>query len=217
MLMPWTHRVALQQREVAMRPARIIAAVVFAAAVAVTGCAAHSTADRPSPAPAPLAVDQPPTPPIDLPAAKSPTPPPKVSTPAPKSPNPPIVDRVPVLADGRYDAYIRQVNARGDYLVVDLVQVFHDQAAVEAAIADGRPRDTAQYLSTYVRNQNPRLRTLPLAGDLRVDLLGGCEEPVSHQLNKLAADARTGSYYFTLTVAGGAVHRVQEFLAINAC
>jgi hypothetical protein len=216
-----------------MRPARIIAAVVFAAAIAVTGCAAHSTADHPSPAPAPLVVDQPPTPPIDLPAAKSPTPAPKVSTPAPKSPtpapkspNPPIVNRVPVpvpvLADGRYDAYIRQVNTRGDYLVVDLVQVFHDQAAVEAAIADGRPRDTAQYLSTYVRNQNPRLRTLPLAGDLRVDLLGSCEEPVSHQLNKLAADARlidgaVHTYYFTLTVAGGAVHRVQEFLAINAC
>ncbi len=195
-----------------MRPARIIAAVVFAAAIAVTGCAAHSTADRPSPspAPAPLVVDQPPAPPIVLPAPKSPAP-------APKSPNAPIVDRVPVLADGRYDAYIRQVNTRGDYLVVDLVQVVHDQAAVEAAIADGRSRDTAQYLSTYVRNQNPRLRTLPLAGDLRVDLLGSCEEPVSHQLNKLAADARTGSYYFTLTVAGGAVHRVQEFLAINAC
>jgi hypothetical protein len=24
-------------------------------------------------------------------------------------------------------------------------------------------------------------------------------------------------YYFTLTVRGGAVHQVQEFLAINAC
>jgi hypothetical protein len=202
-----------------MRPVRILIAVVFAAAIAVTGCAAHSTAARPSPAPAPPVVDQPPAPPIDLPAAKSPTPAPKSPTPAPKPPNPPIVDRVPVpvLADGQYDAYIRQVNTRGDYLVVDLVQVLHDQAAVEAAIADGRPRDSAQYLSTYVRNQNPRLRTLPLAGDLRVDLLGSCEEPVSHQLNKLAADARTGSYYFTLTVAGGAVHRVQEFLAINAC
>ena len=30
-----------------MRPARIITAVVFAAAVAVTGCAAHSTAVSP--------------------------------------------------------------------------------------------------------------------------------------------------------------------------
>jgi hypothetical protein len=141
---------------------------------------------------------------------------------APESPtvaseSPTVASKSPVLADGRYDAYIRQVNTRGDYLVVDLVQVFHDQAAVEAAVADGKPRDTAQYLSTYVRNQNPRLRTLSLAGDLRVDLLGGCEEPVSHQLNKLAADARTGGYYFTLSVTGDAVHQIQEHIAGNAC
>jgi hypothetical protein len=186
-----------------MRPARIITAVVFAAAVAITGCAAHSTADPSSPAPGtPQAA-----PPI-APAPESPTVAPKSPTVAPKS---------PVLADGRYDAYIRQVNTRGDYLVVDLVQVFHDQAAVAAAVADGKPRDTAQYLSTYVRNQNPRLRTLSLAGDLRVDLLGGCEEPVSHQLNKLAADARTGGYYFTLSVTGDAVHQIQEHIAGNAC
>jgi hypothetical protein len=37
----------LHQGEVAMRPVRIITAVIFAAAVAVTGCAAHSaTTDR---------------------------------------------------------------------------------------------------------------------------------------------------------------------------
>jgi hypothetical protein len=36
-----------------MRPARIIAAVVFAAAIAVIGCSAHSTAARPSAAPQP--------------------------------------------------------------------------------------------------------------------------------------------------------------------
>jgi hypothetical protein len=100
--------------------------------------------------------------------------------------------------------------------------VFHDQAAVDAAVADGQSRDTAQVLSTYVRNQNSRLRTLPLAGDVRLDLHGGCEEPVSHQLAKLAADARAMSgpvhtWYFTLTVAGGTVQRVQEFVAINAC
>jgi hypothetical protein len=191
-----------------MRPARIITAVVFAAAVAVTGCAAYSTADHPSPAPNPPVVNDTP---IDLGA-------PKIPTPAPK---PPVL-RVPVLADGRYDAYIRTVDAGRNRLVVDLVQVFHDQAAVDAAVADGQSHDTAQVLSTYVRNQNPRLRTLPLAGDVRLDLRGGCEEPVSHQLAKLAADARAMSgpvhtWYFTLTVAGGAVQRVQEFVAINAC
>jgi hypothetical protein len=193
-----------------MRPARIITTVVFAAAVAVTGCAAHSTAARPSAAPV-------------APQAAAPvTPAPEPSTPAPKPPTavpkpPAAASQPPVLADGRYDAYVRQVNTRGDYLVVDLVQVFHDQAAVEAAVADGKPRAAAQYVSTYVRNQNPRLRTLPLAGDLRVDLLGGCEEPVSHQLSKLAADARAGGYYFTLSVSGGAVHQVQEHLEGNAC
>jgi hypothetical protein len=186
-----------------MRPARIITAVVFAAAIAITGCAAHSTADPSSPAPG-----TPQAAPAIAPAPESPTVASKSPVLAPKS---------PVLADGRYDAYIRQVNTRGDYLVVDLVQVFHDQAAVAAAVADGKPRDTAQYLSTYVRNQNPRLRTLSLAGDLRVDLLGGCEEPVSHQLNKLAADARTGGYYFTLSVTGDAVHQIQEHIAGNAC
>jgi hypothetical protein len=106
---------------------------------------------------------------------------------------------VPVLADGRYDAYIRRVEhpyeGGTSRLVVDLVQVFHDQAAVDAAVANGQSRDTAQVLSTYVRNQNPRLRTLPLAGDVRLNLRGGCEEPTSHQLAKLA---------------GGAVQRVQE-------
>jgi hypothetical protein len=188
-----------------MRPARIITAVVFAAAVAVTGCAAHSTA-----------VNPPVTPVVDAPAPPAPSPAPK------PIPAPIPVPKPPVLADGRYDAFIRQVNTRGDYLGVDLVQVFHDQAAVDAAVADGQSRDTAQVLSTYVRNQNPRLRTLPLASDLRLDLHGGCEEPVSHQLAKLAADARAMSgdvhtYYFTLTVAGGAVHRVQQFVAINAC
>ena len=191
-----------------MRPVRIITAFVFAAAVVVTGCAAHTTATNP-----------PVTPVVDAPAPPTPSPAPKpIHVPAP-APAP----KPPVLTDGHYDAYIRQVDTGRDRLVVDLVQVFHDKAAVDAAVADGQSRDTAQYLSTYLRNQNPRLRTLPLAGDLRLDLRGGdCEEPASHQLAKLAADARAMSgdvhtYYFTLTVAGGAVHRVQEFLAINAC
>jgi hypothetical protein len=187
-----------------VRPVRIITAVVFAAAVAITGCAAHSTATNP-----------PVTPVVDAPA-------PPVPSPAPK-PIPSPVPKPPVLADGNYDAFIRQVDTRGNRLVVDLVQVFEGQAAVDAAVADGQSRDTAQVLYTYVRNQNPRLRTLSLASNVRLDLRGiDCQAPASHQLAKLAADARAMSgdvqtYYFTLTVAGGVVHRVQEFVAINAC
>src|SRR5215207_7431971 len=159
-----------------MRPVRIIIAVVFAAAIAVTGCAAHSTAVNPpvtpvidGPAPAPVPAPEPI--PVPVPAP----------TPAPKAPKP------PVLADGHYDAYVRQVDSGRHRLVVDLVQVFHDQAAVNEAIADGQSRDAAQYLSTYVRNENPRLRTLTLASNVRVELLGGdCEAPLIHKLSVLA-------------------------------
>jgi hypothetical protein len=79
-------------------------------------------------------------------------------------------------------------------LVVGLVQDFDGQAAVDSAIADGMAGDNAQVLGVYVHNQNPRLWTLPLAGDLRLDLRGGdCEAPVNHQLVKLATDARAMS------------------------
>jgi hypothetical protein len=75
-------------------------------------------------------------------------------------------DKTAVLADGRHDAYISKVD--GDSVVVDVVQVFHDDAAVKAAIEDGKSRDEARYMTTHVRNQNPRLRTLRLADDLRI-------------------------------------------------
>jgi hypothetical protein len=201
-----------------MRPARIIAAVTLVVAAAVAGSYfAVSTAHRSAAAP---------TAPVTAPPLQStPTHPELPQPPGPTSPGP--IDRVPaprpVLADGRYDSYIRTVDSGRGRLVVDLVQVFEGQAAVDAAITDGMARDQAQYLGVYVRNQNPRLRTLPLARDLRLDLRGGdCEAPLNHQLAKLASDARlmsgsTHTYYFTLTVTGGAVHQVQETLAINAC
>ena len=68
----------------------------------------------------------------------------------------------------RAPAYITKVsNSR---IVVDDVQVFHDDAAVKAAIADGKSPAGAKYLTTWVRNENSRLRTLPLAGDLDIQL-----------------------------------------------
>jgi hypothetical protein len=199
-----------------MRSARTLAAVTLAAAAVVTGSYFAVSTAHPSAAPVTALPRQPtPTHPVDPPKPPSPT------------PVDPIIDRIPaprpVLADGRYDSYIRTVDRRRHRLVVDLVQVFDGQAARDAAIADGMARDKAQYLGVYARNQNPRLRTLPLARDLRLDLRGGdCEAPLNHQLTKLATDARSMSgpipaYYFTLTVRAGAVQQVQEVLAINAC
>lgn len=125
----------------------------------------------------------------------------------------------PVLPDGETTAYITKVAS--DRIVVDVVQVFHDNQAVKAAIADGRSPSDAKYLTTWVRNENPRLRTLPLAGGLVVKLRDACGEPGTSreaQLTRLAANAKLGgTYYYTLSVTDGTVKRIEERLAINAC
>jgi hypothetical protein len=130
-------------------------------------------------------------------------------------------DAAPVLEDGDHPAYITKVDGANDRIVVDVVQVFNDDEAVKAAIADGESPAEAKYLTGWVRNENPRLRTLPLAADLKVDLLGTCEESGSDReavLTRLADNAkRKGNYYFMLTVSDGTVQQIQERLAINAC
>jgi hypothetical protein len=127
----------------------------------------------------------------------------------------------PALADGDHDAYVTKVDRANNRIVVDVVQVFHDDDAVKAAVADGKSRSDAQYLTTWVRNENPRLRTLPLASGLAVKLWGSCEEGGGNRdqlLTTLAANAsQKGTYYYTLTVSAGKVQRIQERLAINAC
>src|ERR687897_432819 len=106
-------------------------------------------------------------------------------------------------------------------IVLAVVQVFHDDQAVKAAIADGTSASDAKYLTTWVRNENPRLRTLPLAGDLEVKLRDACGEPGNNreaQLTRLAANAALkGTYYYTLSVSDGTVERIEERLAVNAC
>jgi hypothetical protein len=125
-----------------------------------------------------------------------------------------------VLPDGRHDAFIRKIDTGRRTMVVDVVQVFHDQAAVDAAVQDGKSHAEAQYLTTWVRNQSSRLRTLPYASGLRINLLGGCEESPSQDvlLTQLAKNASlNGVYYYTLTVDRGTVQQVDEHIAINAC
>jgi len=125
----------------------------------------------------------------------------------------------PVLPDGETTAYITKVAS--DRIVVDVVQVFHDDEAVKAAVADGKSPSDAKYFTTWVRNENPRLRTLPLAGDLEVKLRDACGEPGNSreaQLTRLAANAKLkGTYYYTLSVSDGTVERIEERRAVNAC
>jgi Protein of unknown function (DUF4232) len=67
-----------------MRPARVITAVIFAAAIAITGCSAHATATHPSPAPQPQGTAPPldPTPTTTPAAGPGPNLPPSTTSPS---------------------------------------------------------------------------------------------------------------------------------------
>jgi hypothetical protein len=126
---------------------------------------------------------------------------------------------VVTLVDGRYDGYVRKVDPDRDLIVVDLVQVFTGDAAVRAAIEDGMDRDAAQVRDTYVRNQNDRLRTVEMASNVRLHLLGACDSTGREELfSKLIKDANYGDlFYYTLGVQGGVVQRIDEHQAQPAC
>jgi hypothetical protein len=96
--------------------------------------------------------------------------------------------------------------------VVDLVQVFTDDAAVQAAIDDGIDRDAAQVRDTHVRNHNDRLRTLEVASGVQLHLIGACESTGREGLfSKLIKDASYGDlFYYTPGVQGDVVQRIDE-------
>jgi hypothetical protein len=187
------------------------------AVVAIAVGASLAVATRPITRPAPAAADAVPATAVADQGAAAPAARPESSTAPPAAAG----AAAPVLEDGDHDAYITKVDGANDRIVVDVVQVFHDNAAARAAIADGKSASDARYLTTWVRNENPRLRTLPLAGDLQVKLRDACGEPDPDReapLTRLAANASLdGTYYYTLTVRDGAVERIQERLAVNAC
>ena len=128
---------------------------------------------------------------------------------------------VTTLTDGRYDAYVRKVDPDRDLIVVDLVQVFTGDAAVQAALEDGMDRSAAEVRDTYVRNQNDRLRTLEMAGGVRLNLIGSCESTGQDALfTKLIKDATSGQgqlFYYTLHVQGAMVRQIDEHQAQPAC
>jgi hypothetical protein len=124
-----------------------------------------------------------------------------------------------VLPDGVHHALIRRVDAANDRITVDVVQLFVGDAATKAAIEDGKSREQAEYVGVWLRNQSPRLRTLPLAADLRVDFFHPCDESPDRRvvLERLASNARLGQYFYSLTVRGGVVHALKERQINPAC
>lgn len=126
------------------------------------------------------------------------------------------------LPDGRHPVLLHAADLPGRTLTVDVIQFLTGQAAIDAYDADhpedpgGPPNDY------YLLNVNPRLRTLPVAGDdeLEVVLLrpmAGAEQQPStwnRLLDDLAGQPSSQellSYSpFWLTLDSGVVTRIEE-------
>jgi hypothetical protein len=191
MLMPWTHRVALQQKEVAMRPARIIAAVILATAAVATSSyfalstGTHHPSATPPAAPANSVVETP--------------------TGADGATSEPVV-----LADGRHPVLLKTIDPGRGTVTFDLIQFFRDEEATIEAAKDHQESPPPN--DSYMRNVNPRLRTLPVRADATItaNQLAGSNQDVPVSLARLASLTGDGSGVFWITVRGDQVVRIGE-------
>ena len=124
------------------------------------------------------------------------------------TPATPATTEPAVLADGRHPVYLKTVDASGRTITFDLIQFFMGDAATKAAAEDGEESPPPN--DYYIRNVNPRLRTLPVeaGAPITVNVLasqetGSATKNVSVDLDKLASYfPNSGTPPFWITVAG---------------
>jgi hypothetical protein len=143
--------------------------------------------------------------------------------PAVVSPAPQPAKPRPVLADGRHAVYLTDVDVHGSTVEFDLLQYLATPEEREA-YEHAHPEEEDEYYESPFRNDNTRLRRLPVMRDITVVVqqsgILGCDgehlmdfaafsdniRPRSHQLGHL------GSNPFWLTVHDGTVTALDETL-----
>ena len=127
----------------------------------------------------------------------------------------------PSLADGRH---LVRIVAVGDdqqppRLIVDVQQWFTDQAAVDAAIEDGVPREDAGIDGYYIRNDSPRWRIAEVAPAAQVSLTqyphGQIDDPGIVGLERFRTLFGSDGEYlryspYWITVEDGTVQQIEE-------
>jgi hypothetical protein len=187
-----------------MRPVRIITAFVFAAAVAITGCTAHSAAGHRAAARAAPAAAAPTTPPVG-----------PVGT-ALASAGGTTNSQPVVLVDGRHPVIIKTVDPDRRRITFDLIQFYWGDDATREAAEDHQESPPPN--DYYIRNVNPRLRTLPVRSDaaitcntLTAGYTGSATKDVRVPLDRLAIVLpRGGAGPFWITVRHDQVVKIAE-------
>jgi hypothetical protein len=123
------------------------------------------------------------------------------------------------LADGRHPVYLKSVDPDRQTITFDLIQFYTGEAATKAAAEDNKESPPPN--DYYIRNVNPRLRTLPVRSDapITVNVLaagstGSSTKDVSVTLVKLASYfPNSGTAPFWITVEQVQVTKIaQQFL-----
>ena len=187
-----------------MRPIRTIATALLVASLAMAGCGRSQPTDG--------AAD-----PSGPPAA---TAPPVTKAPAPGdwTNSPPVV-----LADGRHTVYLKTVDPNRRTIRFDLIQFYGGDDAIREAAKDhpDTPANDPWYYAPngyYIRNVNPKLRTLPVPSDAPITVItlawgkghNSREEHIPVTLTKLATYVPSGEVPFSITVRHGQVVKIAE-------
>jgi hypothetical protein len=149
-----------------------------------------------------------------------------VGHPAPRRPldaAPRIVEPAPdpnALADGVYPTFVRAVDVQGASVTVDVLQVFVGAEQHQAAIEDGVDWEYFMYDPVYIRNENPLLRKLSVAWDVRILFYGWCDYPSRWagltELRKETASSGEG-WYYEITVVDGEIVGIEQKIASSGC
>jgi len=124
-----------------------------------------------------------------------------------------------MLADGRHPFYLKSVDPDQQTITFDLIQFFTGDAAAKAAAEDNQESPPPN--DYYIRNVNPRLRTLPVAAGapitvnvLAAQATGSSTKDVSVTLAELASYfPNSGTPPFWITVEQGQVTKIaQQYL-----
>jgi hypothetical protein len=199
-----------------MRNLVVFIAATLALGLGVTGVYAFADASSSSGAGPGPAVTSAPSPPSAAAATTSPA---SRVTPRPSPTAQPTLDPT-ALADGVYPTYVRAVDVRRATVTVDVVQTFVGAAAHQAAIEDGVPWNDVRFDPVYIRNENPRLRTLPVARDVNIKFIGECMEPSRRVgLTELRKETTpfTSTFSYDVSVVGGSIQGIQQLIAVAAC
>jgi hypothetical protein len=157
--------------------------------------------------------------------ATSPTPPPASPSPSteptasdqvtPTTSASPAPSPEPVLVDGRHFVYARSAKASPASMRFDLAEFLTDEAAQEAAEEHGDEAVNGY----YIVNDNPRVRALPVAADVRVryipvsaccDLVPGTWEQFVEAVNATAQTDLDASAPWWITVRSEQVVRIEQ-------